>query len=180
MLYKQSLLLPTFIQLWNEVSSVFSEIFEGPTIMVSNSSLASGVAIKSLNMYRSNTTQSLVNTLPNALISTISLANASVQNASFGSIDISRQLAEALCFGTMICNYVQTVKATNCMVRKVNATKHLCRIDPNYIEEMSDDEVETPLPDISSFINIAPIMVARDSPSHPFHMHTILESLPAN
>jgi len=40
------------------------------------------------------------------------------------------------------------------MVRKLNATKHLCRIDPSFIEEVSDDEVKSALPVISSFMNI--------------------------
>ena len=159
MLYKQSLLLLTSIQLWSH--QFFSQIFEGPTIMVSNSNLPSGITCKSLNMYSANTTQYLVNSLPDALITTISLTDALVHNASFSSIDTSRQPAEALCFGTMFHNYVQSVKAMNHMVRKVNATKHLCRIDQNYIEEVWDDEVETPLLDVSSFMNIAPIMVCQ-------------------
>ena len=88
--------------------------------MVSNSSFPSGVTGKSLNMYSANATQSPINTLPDTLITILSPANASVHNASFSSIDTLRQPAEALCFGTMFCNYVQSVKATNHMVRKVN------------------------------------------------------------
>jgi len=60
------------------------------------------------------------------------------------------------------------------------ATKHLHRIDPNYIKEVSDDEVETPLPDVSSFMNITPIVDARDGPSCPLPTHAVPELLPAN
>jgi len=53
------------------------------------------------------------------------------------------------------------------MVRKLNASKHLCRIDPAYIEVVSDDEVKSALPEVNSFMNIAPIITG-NGPSPPW------------
>jgi len=60
------------------------------------------------------------------------------------------------------------------MVRKLNVSKHLHRIDLNYIEVVSDNEVEPALPDINSFMNIMPVADGYGSSQSwpPPHMST--------
>jgi len=60
-------------------------------------------------------------------------------------------------------NLVDSIKAHNQMVRKLNVSKRYRQADHNYIEVVSDDEVEVDMPDINEYMNIT------DNPSelHP-------------
>jgi len=52
----------------------------------------------------------------------------------------------------VIHNLVESIEARNQMVRKLNESKRYHRADWNYIEMVSDDEVEVELPNINAFI----------------------------
>jgi len=142
--------------------------------MVSNAGLPSGVAGKSLHMYSANPSQSLTVATPGGLIPMLSLISALVHNMSLGPNanllpDLGRTPEEALCFENIFRDYVQSVEARNHMVRKLNASKHLRRIDPAYFKVVSDDEVESTIPEVNSFMNMVPINVSSgpSSSQHP-------------
>src|SRR5882724_8321578 len=55
----------------------------------------------------------------------------------------------------VFCNLVESIEAHNQMVRKQNESKRYRQADHNYIEMVSDDEVEVEMPEINKFMDIA-------------------------
>jgi len=127
--------------------------------MVSSMGLPSGIAGKSLHMYSTNSTQYPINAPLGAFISTLPPPNDLVCNMPLVSdmplvLVTVRSPEESHNFNSIFRNYIQSVEARKCMIRKLNATKHLHRIDPSVIKHISDNEVESALPDVSSFMNM--------------------------
>src|SRR5882724_9239122 len=52
----------------------------------------------------------------------------------------------------VFCKLVESIEARNRMVKKLNASKSICRADPDYIEEVSNDKVEVNLPDLNTYM----------------------------
>ena len=97
--------------------------------MVGTSSCPSGVSGKSLLAYGLG---------PMLTPTTITLS-------ATGTQDLNLNL------NVVLRNLVESIEARNWMVKKLNASKHIRRADHDFIEEVSDDEVEVELPDLNTY-----------------------------
>jgi len=101
--------------------------------MVGTSAHPPGVSGKSLSTYGTNPTLSPI-------------ADGS---QATGTLDANIDMNE------VFHNLVESVEARNRMVKRLNSSKRIHRADHDYIEVVSEDEVEVDLPDISAFMNIS-------------------------
>jgi len=75
----------------------------------------------------------------------------------------------------VIRDLVESIEARNRMVKKLNASKRIRRADHDFIEEVSDDEVEVELPDLNTYSGV--IDHTQANPAEAFQ--TIPSSTPA-
>src|SRR5882724_1570073 len=92
-------------------------------------------------------------------------------------MNLDRPPEDSWHFYSFYCDFIQSVKARNCMVRMLNTSKHPCEVDPNVIEVMSDDEVESDLPNFNALCSLCWTVLAALLPTfgwsacssqHPF------------
>src|SRR5882724_6189220 len=83
-----------------------------------------------------------------------SLGTNSTQTPIGGSSSAAIMIELNIDTNEVFCNLVDSIKACNHVVRKINETKCYHRIDLNCIEVVSDDEVEVDMPNINNFMNI--------------------------
>jgi len=65
-------------------------------------------------------------------------------------------------------NLIESTEDRNQMVRKLNESKRYCRLDHNYLEVISDDEVEVDQPNINLFMNVDSNLLD-DTPADSVH-----------
>ena len=98
--------------------------------MVSNTPYHPGVSGKSLSSLGAGTTQS-----PHV-------------NAPLLGVEAN----EVADIGDLIQSLIQSTEARNEMIRKINSTKARNRLDPDFVELVSDDEPEVDLPNVSRML----------------------------